>query len=99
MAYLDLELLGHLVRVYLGILGSNADCQLDHTVGFSELTPGVWQILQTYPSGTGRSSTCQRDEGNGQLTRLGLLSDRLIKYFLIIFCHPLLAIRRELLSD
>ena len=41
VAYLDLELLGRPVRVYLGILGSNADCQLDHTVGFSELTPGV----------------------------------------------------------
>jgi len=28
VVYLDLELLGHLVRAYWGILGSNAACQL-----------------------------------------------------------------------
>jgi hypothetical protein len=41
VVYLDLELLGHLVRVCWGILGSSAACQLDHWKGTRQLTPGV----------------------------------------------------------
>jgi hypothetical protein len=101
VVYLDLELPGRLEQAYWDILESSAACQLDRITVHDSLplvSDRSYRHILLAQVGRLLVSTVAWRDVKG-LTRLGLFSDRLVKYFLIIFSHPLLPVRRKLLSD
>ena len=101
VVYRDLELPGRLVQAYWDILESSAACQLDRITVHDSLplvSDRSYRHILLAQVGRLLVSTVAWRDVKG-LTRLGLFSDRLVKYLLIVFCHSLLSICRELLSD